>query len=81
MRCDIQIMWLVEKLEKVQAHVNPNLENLEDQRNLNGWKFYMASCMIDCNSWWIVIHGLMNIMLGPSKRGGFNAKPWVVAIN
>ena len=30
---------------------------------------------------WIVFHGLLNIMLGPSKRGGSNNKLEIVAIN
>lgn len=40
---DIQIMWLVKKMEMVQVYCTLDLEYFRDHTNLNGWEIYMTS--------------------------------------
>ena len=42
---DIQIMWLVEKLETVQVHYELDSEGLGDQKCSNEWEGYMVYYM------------------------------------
>jgi hypothetical protein len=58
-------MWLVEKLETVQAHFILDVEGLRDQRKLNEWQFYMASYD---DTKWFMFHSLLNIVSVPLKK-------------
>ena len=66
---DIQIMWLVEKLETVQVHFTPYLLGMKIEGirmdEIFTWRLIANK--------WTMCHNIPNISLGPYKRDGSNA--------
>ena len=60
----------------IRVHTTLDLEGSTHQRNSNASKFYTASYMEKKR---IMIHGLSDSVLGPSKRGGSYTKLGVLA--
>ena len=72
--CGIQIMWLLRRQRRSIFTFISNLEDMRDQRNLNGWKMWMVHDIIDGTKW-IMFHHLLGDAPDPSRRDGSNAKP------
>ena len=53
---DIQIVWLVEKLETVQVYYALDFEGLRDKRNSNEREIYLV-CYMAPSEYLHVLHG------------------------